>query len=377
MQTRNNPDHSLIKDIKKWKKDQAIISLTLDEMEKESKDKKLIIEQKVDGQSAILDYKAGEPLKFGSLGGVLYFDLPVLNDIEKIFKSQKIHQAKMVGEMAGYDKKIIPFNESQSLIKNPQADKTKVHWFPYQILELNNEKIGEDFETYKRTWPELKGIFKGSTYVHPVEYIEGGVSELKKAYTQIVEKEDNEGIVVRTSDNKVYKVKPTYSYDLVVIAIGDKKGKNWPKGMIGTTLMAFMDNNRIFRTAGEIGTGWTEEERKELFSWAQKNKVGEDDTYVWVKPKRIMELQWERTTVKDMPAYKYSNGKYEKVDKLLSGTIVKPRFIRYRTDKSVTPSDLRLTQIPNWGKTVKMARSITNTYINSLLKRMEKNGINS
>ena len=37
--------------------------------------------------------------------------------------------------MAGYaNGKIIPFNESESLIKNHKADKTKVHWFPYQIL---------------------------------------------------------------------------------------------------------------------------------------------------------------------------------------------------------------------------------------------------
>jgi len=364
MKIKTSLNHPLIKAIKKWKKDQAIVSLTLEEMKKESAGRDLIIEQKVDGQSAILEYIEPDILRFGSLGGVIYSDLPVLDEIKTIFGAKNIHQAKMVGEMVGYDKKIIPFNESQSLTKNPKSDKTKVHWFPYQILELNNEKIKDDFSSYKDEWPEIIRIFKSSNYVHPVEYYEGKTEKIDQAWKKIVEKDNNEGIVVRSSNNKVYKVKPLFSYDLVVIAVGDKKGKNWPKRMIGTTLMAFMDNNKVFRTAGEIGTGWTDKEKKELFSWAQKNKVGEDDTYVWVKPQKIFEVNWERTTIKEMPSYKYSQGKYDKVDKQISGTIVKPRFIRYRTDKSVTPSDLRLTQIPNWNKKKKMARSIVATFLN-------------
>jgi hypothetical protein len=369
MKTRNAPDNPLTTRIRKWKKDQAIISLTIDEMEKEAKGKQLIIEQKVDGQSAILDYSSTEEPKFGSLGGVLYWDLPLGEDITKIFKAKKITQAKIVGEMAGYDgKKIIPFNETESIIKNPKADKTLVHWFPYQILELNGEKIPDDFKTYKANWPELVRIFKGSKYVHPVEYYEGGIAELKKAWNKLVLKEKNEGIVVRTSDNRVYKSKPTFTYDLAILAVGSKKGKNWPKKKIGMTLMAFMDKDRVFRTAGHIGTGWNEAEAKELFSWAQKNKVGEDDTYIWVKPEKIVEVQWERTSQKEMPSYKYEKGKYEPVGKKMSGTIVKPRFIRYRTDKSVNPNDLRLTQIPDWGKKQMMAHKVAQRFLQASLE---------
>jgi len=365
MKTKNSPDNALTTRLRAWKKNQAIISSSVEEMIKEAKGKDLIIEQKVDGQSALLDFSADKEPQFGSLGGVLYWDLPLTEDIQKIFKTKKITQAKIVGEMAGFDgKKIIPFNETESIIKNPKADKTKVHWFPYQILELNGEKIPDDFKTYKANWPKLVGLFRGSKYVHPVDYSDGGIPELKKAWDKLVLKEKNEGIVVRTSDNKVYKAKPIFQYDLAILAVGSKKGKNWPKKMIGMTLMAFMDKDRIFRTAGHIGTGWSEAEAKELFNWAQKNKVGEDDTYVWVKPKKIVETRWERTTQKEMPSYRYENNEYKPAGKLMSGTIVKPRFIRYRTDKSVNPSDLRLTQIPDWGKRERMARKVVSNWIN-------------
>jgi len=367
MKTQSAPSSALVKRIQKWKKDQGIISLTLDELKDKIKGKDAIIEQKVDGQSELVNYRAGEEPQFASLGGVLMWDLPVLDEIKGILAGRKIRSAQMVGELAGYENgKIIPFNETMSLIKNPKADKTKVHWFPYQTLERDGEEYGEGFETYMKMWPELKAMFKGSTYVHPVKDYQGS-GKIDEAWKTLVEDEDNEGIVVRTSDNKVYKAKPEFSYDLVIIAVGDKKLLNWPKGLIGTTLMAFMDSNNVFRTAGEVGTGWTQEERRELFQWAQKNKVDEDNRYVWVKPQKIMEIKWERTTIKEMPAYRYSKGTYESAGKLMSGTIVKPRFVRWRDDKKVTPSDLRLTQIPDWKEKEKMAHRVASLFCKALI----------
>ena len=55
MKSRSAPSDPIIKDVQRWKKDQGIISLTLEEMLKEASGKEHIIEQKVDGQTAILD----------------------------------------------------------------------------------------------------------------------------------------------------------------------------------------------------------------------------------------------------------------------------------------------------------------------------------
>lgn len=351
---RIDHDNTLTKRAKQWKKDQGIESLTFEELLKKVKANKAHIGQKVDGQSAIMEYKKSKA-QFGSLAGRVMWSLPVLKEIESILKKRGIKQALIMGELAGMEKgKIIPFRESQHLIKNPRAEKEKLHWFPYQILETNGELVPDDYDSYVKAYETIKSLTKGAKYIHVPEDFEGGPEVLEKAWKKLVEKEGNEGIVVRVGD-KVYKAKPVFTYDLVIVAVGSKKGKNWPKGQIGNTLMAFMDKDRNFRIAGEVGTGWNVAEKEDLFRWAQKNKVDEDDTYVWVKPQRIMEIQWERSNIKDMPAYKYSRGKYEKIDKKPVGTIVKPRFIRYRKDKSVSPSDLRLTQVPDWKEKTKMA----------------------
>jgi len=361
MKTRTDESNPLVKKVRQWKHDQAIVSLTLDELLKKTKGKKVIVEQKVDGQTGMLGLSKGADAEFGTLGGVVYSELPVLDEIKKILKLHGLNQALIVGEMAGYENgKIIPFNQTESIIKNPKSNKNLVHWFPYQIIELENKAFSTtSFEEYRKTWPQLQKIFAGSKFVHPVETSE----TIQEGWDKLVLSEKNEGIVVHSDENKVYKCKPEFSYDLVIVAVGSKKGKNWPKKQIGMTLMAFMDKDKVFRTAGHIGTGWTREQSQELFKWAQANKVGEDDTYVWVKPQRVVETVWERTTIKEMPSFEYSGGKYNSVGKKMSGTIVKPRFIRYRDDKSVTPADLRLTQIPDWTERQKMAHRVACKFI--------------
>jgi len=344
-------ENALVTRLRKWKKDQGIIALTIDELKKEAKPP-LISEQKVDGESALLDYRDGSA-KFAGLGGRITWDIPVLEEIESVLKKSDISDFKAVGELAGYeDGKIIPFDETESIIKNPDSDKGKLHWFPYQILSIDGKDVDDNtLETYLKYWNQLKQLFNDSVRIHPVK----SYKEIDKSWKELVEKEGNEGIVVRTSDGKVYKAKPVNNYDLVIVAVGDKKLKNWPKGLIGNVLAAFMDKDGFFRIAGEVGTGWNEEERRELFQWAKKNEISEDDHYIWVKPERIIEVQWERTNIKDMPSYNYEKGKYEKLDKKPVGTIVKPRFIRYRDDKEVNKNDLRLTQIPNWSERKKSA----------------------
>jgi hypothetical protein len=221
---------------------------------------------------------------------------------------------------------------------------------------LDNEEFSTtSFEVYMKTWPQLKKMFRGAKHVRPVE---DSTEDIKALWNKLVIRGGSEGLVIRLDNGKTYKVKPSFSYDLVILAVGSKKGKNWPKKQIGMTLMAFMDKDRVFRTAGHIGTGWTREQSQELFKWAQANKVGEDDEYVWTRPQRVVECVWERSLIREADAYKFVNGKYESVGKKMSGTIQKPKFIRFRTDKSVNPSDLRLEQIPGWTEKQKMAHRV-------------------
>jgi phosphoglycolate phosphatase-like HAD superfamily hydrolase len=71
------------------------------------------------------------------------------------------------------------------------------------------------FHHIEATPENLKRFFEHSAYVHPVKSY-GGAGKLDEAWRTLVEEEGNEGLVVRSSGGRVYKVKPRFSYDLVV-----------------------------------------------------------------------------------------------------------------------------------------------------------------
>ena len=382
MKTIHDANSPLVKRIRKWKKDQGIVSLTLEALLAKTANKNVIVEEKIDGQSAMLSYKKGSAPVFSSLGGVIYEDLPVLAEAQKILESADIQDAEIVGEMAGYkDGKVIPFNETEHLIKSsdPSVDKNLIHWFVYEIVRINGDEIPEGFETYNKYWKQLKKLFDGAKFIHSVRDISGSTQAIKNGWDKFVLKEGCEGIVVRTEDDKVYKCKPIFTYDLVIVACGNKGSNPWKRKQVSNLLVAFLDNKGVFRISGNVGTGFTDEQSSELFKWMEKNQVQgpgpvQDPKYIFVKPERIIEIQWERSSKKLMPAYTFKNGKYVSEGKKVSGTAVKPRFLRYRTDKSVNPNDLRLTQVPNWNQ--KMARRIVGTilaqYIDSAKKEKSK-----
>ena len=69
----------------------------------------------------------------------------------------------------------------------------------------------------------------------------------------------------------------------------------------------------------------------------------------FIKPQLIIEVAARGIKVDWNPALKYSKGKYEILkDKLISGVLRIPSFIRVREEKGINLSDLRLTQIPEW-----------------------------
>ena len=273
MNSKIDHDNPLTKRAVAWKRKQAIISLPIEEMEKKI-GADAVIEQKVDGQSVIMDHSE-EINRFATLDGRIIEDLPVLDEIRAhLGFNRGITKAQMMGELAAMeDGKILGFNESMSIIRNPDSDKDKISWHPYQILSMEGEELSDDPKSYKVQWQEIEHLFKGAKHIKPVVYAEGGKDELLRMWKQLVLDQSDEGLVIRTADGKIYKSKPRFAYDLVIVAVGDKTGKNWPKKMIGTTLMAFMDKNGVFRTAGEVASGFSQAERAELFSWAQKNKI--------------------------------------------------------------------------------------------------------
>ncbi len=150
------------------------------------------------------------------------------------------------------------------------------------------------------------------------------------------------------------KSKPLISIDAVIVGYTEGTGKFKGKAF-GALLVALMNKEKNFVILSNVGTGYTEDFRKELYQKLKKIQADGDKflNINWVSPKIVIEVVCEETLVKLRPTFSYKKGYYKRVEDDYGATLRKPRFVRIRNDKSVNPTDLRLTQIPSFIQRVK------------------------
>jgi len=364
MKQRIKKNNKWTKKLKRWKEKQGIESLSIEDMEEVIKEQgDAVIEYKMDGQLAWFNFD-GEKARFASLKGRIVEDLPVLEEFVSILRKHRVRSADITGEIVGLDEKGYPlrFNETMDLIRDPTEEEEKrIAFYPFEVIALDGKEFdNKDLDVYWENFQKLKKMAKGAKLVRPVYARRGGVDVLKKMWQEWAIEQKQEGLVIRTPDGKIYKVKTVYTFDVAIIFV--KEGQKRLRGTLGAIGCALMDKNRIFRYAGLVGTGFTDEMRKELWDFAMKNKadIGDKDNYVhphkvteeiiWVKPKLVVQIKWKDIYPQYVEGYSYSKGKWFYEGDFEGVIMREPRFQRIRDDKEINPSDLRLTQIPDWSR---------------------------
>jgi len=308
--------------------------------------------EKIDGMLGALVYIRDKDIFFQTTTGAeIRDDLPVLKEYKFILdRISSIGKAVFLGEIVAVKHNtILPFNQSQSIIKTSYITENKmlIHHYLYDVWEVNGKRFNfpEAIDFIKRNIDE-----RTLSYIHIPKTSYGLIKNFRYLYSQSVGKKSGiEGIVVRTKD-KNYKVKPFSTFDLAVIGAGEVGLPAWNKNQISYLITAFVDKNGIFRTSSKVGTGFKEKERRELFDYVQKNKVRESNGKFFIKPELVVEVQWRRYSIIETPAYKFKNGQYEYIGNLKSASMHMPSFLRVRTDKKINYYDLRIEQVPGYSE---------------------------
>lgn len=356
---KNNP---LTKLTSIWKRNQGMISLSFDELQKEVNGQNLIIQEKIDGELTGMEFN-GSTAEFSSKDGRIRTDMPVLDEIASILKKHKVKSAVIFGEMAKTSSRGNPvhFNDTMSAIRKPEGDeKNHIDFFVFELSKLDGKEVSKTFEDYKKSFAQLKDWFGSSKHIFPVETMMG--NDLKLAWKKYVEKQKNEGIVVRTSNNKIYKSKPKFTFDLGVMAIEEGNGKN--KGKMGALVLGFYDGD-VFLKVVNLGVGFNDSDRAEWWKLTKKYGVNREGRNVWVDPfklNKVIETSYERLNYRNLDTYKFEKGKWEKTESKFGATISKPGFVQQRKDKDVNKNDLRLTQIPDYEEMKKNYKKSTKIF---------------
>jgi len=361
-----------------WKDKQRIESSTFDNFIKILGKSEGAFQRKYDGALHLLRYEDGK-VHLGTLKGRIVTDLPLTKEAEKILKKDKtISSCWIAGEIVAVKNNTpLSFPETMDIIRDPSPEQEKqIKYFPFEFIEINGKELPlahEEgyYESFKKSYEKLAKLFKNAKYIQPAKTVWGKVDTFKKFYKDWVDKKHQEGIVARTPDNKIYKIKRRDTADCAVIGYDMGTGKF--KGTIGALFVALMDKNKNYILTARVGSGYTDPERDDFYKKLSKSKAdlknpeelkGDYKNVILVKPEIVIEVEYHEPFIAERPVFKYSKGKYEIIDEVLGPTLREPRFKRIRDDKSATnQADLRLTQIPNYKELLEKYKKKKESYL--------------
>jgi ATP-dependent DNA ligase len=337
-----------------------MIALDKEGMNEKVPEEEFHVSRKIDGEFAVLVMNEDEIFLINP-GGTIRTGLPLMQEARKCLEEHGIHNAVIPGEFyKREDGKRERVHDVAHVARKPDSEKDLglLHFAVFDIMEIDNKPVDIPFD---EVWAKITGIFASGTLIHPVESVKVRDSEeLNKIFENWVEKENAEGLVLRSDTAGMFKIKPRHFLDVVVV--GFTEGTEDRTGMIHDILVAVMREEGTLHLLGRVGSGLTDEQRRTFLSdlmditaESEYNEINSDRVaYQMVRPELIIEISCldlisqntrGRTIDRMVLNWNEREGRYETVRNMPMASIISPQFIRYREDKTVNPSDLRMKQV--------------------------------
>ena len=317
------------------------------------------VSRKIDGEFTVLIYKNGEAFCINP-GGTVRIGLPWLEEAAKTLEKAGIKEARIAGELFVDVKDRRPrVHDVSTIARNPKtkADLKRIRFAPFDIISIDEEPASD---VYGEAFQRLENLFAKTKLISPVETkIVADIAGIEKIFSEWVEGEDAEGLVVRNDSIGQFKVKPRHTLDAVVVGFTESTDDR--AGMLHDFLVAVMREDGSFHILTRVGGGFSEEQRRSMLSDLKDMVVASEYVevnsdyvaYQMVKPEWVVEISCldliSQTTrggnVNRMVIDFDENEGYQVVRRMPLATVISPQFVRRREDKQSHPKDVRIAQV--------------------------------
>ena len=313
------------------------------------------VTRKYDGEMNVLFFD-GEQAAIINRSGKIRTGLACVENAKEALRAAGIAQAVIPAELYVDESegRTRVFHVLTALADAGKTDSLRLAAF--DILELNNEPFRPN--SYGETHAKISEIFDTAKLCSAVKCRKcKSKAEVKEAYTQWVEEGGAEGLVVRTDTPLVYKVKPRYTIDVVIV--GFSEGSGDAKGQVRSLLLAMSPCEGEYQIIGKTGNGFSEEDRaallKRLEPLIMDSKYIETDSnhvaFHMIRPELVIELMINDVLFDTSTGYINNqvlcikDGAYNLKSSVRGISVVFPIFVRFREDKKAVYEDIRIEQI--------------------------------
>lgn len=300
----------------------------------------LIITAKINGEFTVFHYIKDLGIYSINRYGTIRTDVyPHIKELKSLLDKTGIREAILLGETYSMSNgKIDPLPTFIHKVRSEDSallEDLRIGLF--DIVTVNGKRIRRPTE-FKLN--ELENWTENGNKVHVVPYAKVRDWEDAKAFwSHWVEHGPYEGIVSVDKNGVIYKTKPEKSVDAVLIGIN--KRKRLKEGIVSSVSVALMRPDGKFVKLSDVTVTDTKL-GVALYKFFQTRKIWEDKDTIYIPPEIIFEIGFIDKLTSERPVY---NKNLRRVGKMDFFSLVSPKILRLRDDKTVNKNDLRLEQL--------------------------------
>ena len=299
----------------------------------------------IDEEGAILFSKGGRFIKEGEIIESLKGSLP--NNVKNLIVAGELYVKKDSRERVGDVAKAISVKDFKNLYF-AIFDLVKIEG---KLLPLNYEKRLE----------EIQSVFKKPrNNIKVIETKEiNDKNSIKDFYEKSVKQENAEGIVIRTSSEITYKVKPSVSIDALIVGFTNKVNETEKVRSVLLGLKRKNDSVQLIGACGNFLGSLREDLYKKLVSIECESKFrhssSDGNLYRFVRPEMVLEIKSTEIQAEDVNSNSikrmvldFKNNIWQPLALAKCVSLIHPVIVRERLDKLADNSDVRISQIESF-----------------------------
>ncbi len=314
------------------------------------------ITPKVDGELWFAVKRGASVGLIAANGRVLSGEIPVIQEIEAGFGARAAEGEVVAGELFAVGKGGRPRVGDVTRALGSDGDPATLGFMAFDLV------CGAGGAEPAAAWSErharLAELFSGGKRAQAIKREDGASSaDVRTRFTEWVDGGKAEGLVVRAADGRIFKVKPTFTLDAVVVAFTVREED---AAQARSLLLALLREDGSFQVVGSIGNLGSDDDRKALLARLQPRVVpseyravaGSGEMYQFVVPELVIEVSCTDLQAEDGEgrpvrqwALAHSPAGWSRVCPVAGASLLHPVLSRLRTDKSVARPDVRAEQL--------------------------------
>jgi len=314
--------------------------------------KHFFVTRKYDGELAVLSWN-GNSLVAANSSGKMIKNLLCLRETALQLKNAKIKDIVFAAEL--YCDESGGRSRVSDCLSALAGNGDALRLAPFDIISLDGSYFKNSL--YNETYRILQKTFGENIYCKPVRYIEAASKgEIKAIFSEWVDIEGSEGLVIRSDIPIVYKLKPRITIDAAVVGFSESSDI---KGQVRTLLYALRSDDGKYQIIGRTGNGLTTEQKAELYSRLMPMKVSSNYLEVdsnrlafhMIRPELVIELSIGDVIAENTsgcirnPLLEYNNNALKQTGITSGYSFISAVIERLRSDKTVCVRDVSLAQI--------------------------------